>query len=326
MPDYSSLHQAIIEWYHTHGRLDLPWRNTHDPYAIYLSEIMLQQTQVKTVLERFYFPFLERFPTLQSLAEAPLEDVLKKWEGLGYYTRARNLHNTACQTAPKLPENFEGLIALPGIGRNTAHAILAFAHHQAYPVMEANVKRILCRFFGIKTIHDKTLWETAFQLLDKNNPFVYNQAMMDIGATICTPKNPQCNMCPLSKQCQGKATPELYPLPKKKKAEKIRHKAIVVYQNQQQEYYIYQRSSRFLHGLYGFFEYETLPEHLLSSAENLGSIKHVYSHFTLKTDVFITSLQPDSNEGLWINKNDFEQLAFSKADHKVMQLLLNSIN
>ncbi|MBY0354265.1 MAG: hypothetical protein K2Q12_00885, partial [Rickettsiales bacterium] len=138
-------HQTIHDWYAAHGRHSLPWRLTRDPYAIYVSEIMLQQTQVATVLTRFYHPFLARFPTLQSLADASQEEVLKAWEGLGYYSRARNLHQAAKICAPTLPTTVEGLLELPGIGRNTAHAIAAFAYHQPVAVMEANVKRVLHR-------------------------------------------------------------------------------------------------------------------------------------------------------------------------------------
>src|SRR5688572_23757939 len=122
---YSVFHRELLKWYAAHGRHSLPWRNTSNPYAIWISEVMLQQTQVKTVLERYYFPFLERFPTLQALADAPLDSVLKAWEGLGYYTRAANLHKAAKMAAPRLPATVEELEALPGIGRNTAHAVAA---------------------------------------------------------------------------------------------------------------------------------------------------------------------------------------------------------
>jgi len=204
-------HQKIQQWYRSNGRLDLPWRTTEDPYHIYLSEVMLQQTQVSTVLERFYFPFLKRFPNLETLAAAPLDDVLKLWEGLGYYNRAKNLHKSAGLLskgqaqgiAPTLPESIEKLLTLPGIGKNTAHAIAAFAFRQPVPIMEANVKRILCRLHKLESPTDKTLWEIAYQMVDRENPFDYNQAMMDIGATLCTVKAPECERCPLSDICQG---------------------------------------------------------------------------------------------------------------------------
>ena len=219
-------HQNIQKWYQENGRHDLPWRNTDEIYYIYLSEVMLQQTQVKTVLERYYIPFIERFPSLKHLGEAPLDDVLKMWEGLGYYNRAKNLHKTA-SLIDTLPNEIDELIKLPGIGKNTAHAIAAFAFRQPVPVMEANVKRILCRLHKIKSPHDKELWKLAYDLVDKANPFDYKQAMMDIGATICLPKNPKCEICPLNDLCKGKEEPALYP-EKKKKSIPTREKNIIV--------------------------------------------------------------------------------------------------
>lgn len=201
-----NLHHDIRTWYRDNGRHTLPWRNTDEPYYIYLSEVMLQQTQVKTVLERYYFPFIERFPTLKSLGEAELDEVLKLWEGLGYYTRARNLHKTA-MLLNELPSDITELIQLPGIGKNTAHAIAAFAFQQPVPIMEANVKRILCRLYRLENPTEKALWEYAYALVDRENPFDYNQAMMDIGATVCLPKNAECDQCPLESICQGKEDP-----------------------------------------------------------------------------------------------------------------------
>jgi len=217
-------HQKINTWYKQYGRLDLPWRTTDDPYPIYLSEVMLQQTQVVTVLERYYFPFLKRFPTLEALGSAPLDDVLKLWEGLGYYNRAKNLHKTAGilskaqarGVAPILPSTIESLIALPGIGQNTAHAVAAFAFKQPVPIMEANVKRILCRVHQLETPTDKVLWEIAYEMVDRVNPFDYNQAMMDIGATVCKPKDPNCLHCPLKDICKGQDDPTRYPTKKKR--------------------------------------------------------------------------------------------------------------
>ena len=159
-----TFHRNLQQWYQQHGRKHLPWRNTQDPYAIYISEIMLQQTQVKTVLERYYFSFLERFPTLAALAKAPQNEVLNAWQGLGYYNRALNLHKTAKLCPKGLPDNVEALIALPGIGRNTAHAVAAFAYKQPVAVMEANVKRVLARIFTIKQLNERELWETAGEL------------------------------------------------------------------------------------------------------------------------------------------------------------------
>ena len=188
----AEFHRKLHAWYEAHGRHDLPWRTTADPYAIYISEIMLQQTQVKTVLERFYFPFLKRFPTLQSLADAPQADVMKHWEGLGYYRRAANLHKAAKQAAPSMPDSVEGLLSLSGIGQNTAHAVAAFAYKLPVPVLEANVKRVVARIFALETPTPNQWWDAAWALLNTDNPFDYNQAMMDLGSAICTPKARAC--------------------------------------------------------------------------------------------------------------------------------------
>lgn len=310
-------HQNIQNWYQIHGRHELPWRTTNDPYHIYLSEVMLQQTQVKTVLERYYFPFLAKFPTLQALGTAPLDDVLKMWEGLGYYTRARNLHKSARQIT-HVPQTLEALIKLPGIGKNTAHAIATFAFNQPVPVMEANVKRILCRIHTLKVPNEKNLWEIAYSMVDKANPFDYNQAMMDIGATICLPKNPKCHTCPLESICKGKEEPTLYPT-KKKRVVPTREQTIVI-RSYNDTLVLTQRSGRFLHGLWGFEQSKTPP----CGADYLGEVTHAYTHFKLKCRVYVyyetTPLQEQ-----YFSVEGIKALAVSKVDEKIVKLYLAKI-
>lgn len=310
----SSLNQSLFYWYLHNGRHDLPWRTTSDPYSIYISEIMLQQTQVKTVLNRFYFPFLERFPTLNDLASSHLDDVLKMWEGLGYYTRAKNLHAAAKQCNGELPKNAFDLIKLPGIGQSTAHAIAAFAYKEALPILDANVKRILHRYFAFKERNDKKLWEYAYKLFDHDHPFEYNQAMMDVGAMICTPKKPLCELCPLKDTCQGRSSPLLYPASKIKKTKPIRLRNIIVYQKEN-TYALIQRRTRFLSGLWGFYESEKLPD---SQLKVLGEVTQHYSHFTLQADVFLCeeSSLPEGYE--WFSLEEMTALSLSRADHKVI--------
>ena len=314
---YTQTHKNIQNWYKQYGRLDLPWRSTKDPYHIYLSEVMLQQTQVKTVLERYYFPFLEKFPTLKALGDAPLDDVLKMWEGLGYYNRAKNLHTTAVHI-DKLPQNIEELIKLPGIGKNTAHALAAFAFKQPVPIMEANVKRILCRVNQLKTPSEKELWEIAYQLVDKKNPFNYNQAMMDIGAILCTPKNPSCDTCPLSNICQGKEYPLLYPS-KKKRLVPLREENVMlsVYNDKLS---LTQRKGKFLHGLWGFEETK-VP---LCASEYIGEVTHVYTHFKLICKVYIYH-ELDKEQTNYFTTQEIRQLAISKVDEKIIKLYLDTM-
>ena len=310
-------YKKIQLWYGSKGRKELPWRTTDDPYHIYLSEVMLQQTQVRTILERYYFPFLKKFPTLKALGEAPLDDVLKMWEGLGYYNRAKNLHKTATLT-DELPTEIDDLIALPGIGINTAHAVASFAFKKPVPIMEANVKRILCRLHKLKTPNDKKLWELAYQLLDTKNPFDYNQAMMDIGATLCTPKNPACDICPLSSVCQGKEEPSLYPTKKKRVVPtREQHIMISIYNDRLS---LTQRSGKFLHGLWGFEEIE-VP---LCASEYIGEVSHAYTHFKLICKVYVYYELVKEQEN-YFSIFDIQKLAISKVDEKIVKLYLDTM-
>jgi A/G-specific adenine glycosylase len=313
---YAALHDAILAWYETNGRHDLPWRNTTDPYPIYLSEIMLQQTQVKTVLERFYVPFLETFPTLKCVAEAPQEAVLKQWQGLGYYTRARNLHAAARACGGKLPDSAEMLQKLPGLGQTTAHAVAAFAYHEAVPIMDANVKRILCRFFALASPTPKLLWEKAHDLLDRNDPYRYNQAMMDIGAAVCTPKVPDCEVCPLQSGCTGQTDPAAYPTPKKAKTiPHYKKTAFIPLHNG--KIGLIRRKTRLLHGLWGFIQQEKLPE----TGRPVGEAKHTYSHFKLTLETWIVEETPECDG--WFTPEEINALPLSKIDELVLALYRN---
>jgi len=312
------IHINIQKWYKTNGRLELPWRTTTNPYHIYLSEVMLQQTQVKTVLERYYFPFLKKFPTLKALGDASLDDILKMWEGLGYYNRAKNLHKTA-RLIEELPSDIDTLIQLPGIGKNTAHAVATFAYKKPVPIMEANVKRILCRLHKLKTPTDKELWDIAYDLVDKENPFDYNQAMMDIGSSLCTPKNPSCEVCPLSDICQGKNEPTLYPN-KKKRVVPTREQNIMlsVYNDKLS---LTQRTGKFLHGLWGFSSTE-VP---LCASEYIGEVTHAYTHFKLTCKVYVYD-ELDKKQAHYFSTSDIQKLAISKVDEKIVKLYLDTIS
>lgn len=201
--------ERVIEWYRQFGRKTLPWQKSKTPYHVWLSEIMLQQTQVMTVIP-YFERFITRFPTIEALAMAPLDEVLHLWTGLGYYARARNLHRSAQQILEKyqgdFPETFESIIALPGIGRSTAGAILSLALKQPYPILDGNVKRVLARHYAIsgwpgqKEIENK-LWDLAESLTPINQVEDFNQAMMDIGSLVCIRSNPKCKICPLHHSC-----------------------------------------------------------------------------------------------------------------------------
>lgn len=305
--------KTIREWYQKYGRKELPWRNTRDAYAIYVSEIMLQQTQVATVLSKYYHPFLQAFPTLTALAAAPEQAVLKAWEGLGYYQRARNLHRTAKLCTPHLPETLAGLLVLPGIGRNTAHAILSFAHHQPYAVLEANVKRVVARYYAISVAD----FADAEKLLDRKDPFTHNQAMMDIGALICTPRAPKCTECPLKKNCKGRHAPEQYPQKAKAKKPRTEGRYIEVITDGRGRYALApQQEARLLQGLFGFPQHTHHP-----GGKTIGYVVHQYSHFTLKAQIQLRTLKRP-NQPLY-SVAEIGTLPLSTLDRKVMKILID---
>lgn len=237
-PNPSLLRKTLLAWYRKNKR-DLPWRRTDDPYRILVSEIMLQQTQVDTVIP-YYHRFLLTFPTLTKLAKAPEKKVLKLWEGLGYYSRARNLHRAVKEIQlkfkGKVPETLEELESLPGIGRYTAGAVASIAFGLRAPILDGNVKRVLCRLFAIEEDPSKTkvknqLWELAGTLVPVKSPGDFNQSLMEFGATICTPRNPLCGVCPLKLTCNALALNIQLDLPRISSAKpipKIRMRVAVI--------------------------------------------------------------------------------------------------
>lgn len=216
--------QKVIDYYHHHGRKHLPWQNTRDAYRIWLSEIMLQQTQVTTVIP-YYETFLQRFPSVIKLAEASPDEVMHLWSGLGYYSRARNLHKAAKQVADEFngqfPQTQKALESLPGIGRSTAGAIAAFAFDKPTAILDGNVKRVLARCYGIegwagKSAVLKALWQRSEENTPEQDTAQYNQAMMDLGAVVCTRSKPKCQDCPLSAKCYAYLNDKTAELPGKK--------------------------------------------------------------------------------------------------------------
>ena len=228
----------VVRWQKKHGRFDLPWQNTRDAYRIWLSEIMLQQTQVATVIP-YYRRFLKRFPDIQSLADAAQDDVLTLWSGLGYYSRARNLHRAAqvvVQThGGRVPRDFEALLALPGIGRSTAAAILVFAFGARHAILDGNVKRLFARRFGIAGYPGDAkvaaaLWRETERQLPSRNIEPYTQGLMDLGATVCTRGRPRCDACPLAPDCiaLARAAIKKFPAARPRKLLPQRHTQMLV--------------------------------------------------------------------------------------------------
>ena len=230
--------RALVNWYRRNGR-DLPWRKTRDPYAVLVSEFMLQQTQVASVIP-YYHDWLRRFPDFASLARASQNDVLHAWQGLGYYNRARNLHHTAKIVQDRhrgiLPGDISAIRKLPGVGRYTANAAATFAFDQPVPIVEANSARVLARLFDIRATADSAigrekLWGNAAHLVPRHNAARFNSALVDLGALVCLPTKPQCNICPAEKFCRAK-NPEVLPMKKSRPRTKrlIERHAFVVSQ------------------------------------------------------------------------------------------------
>lgn len=295
----------VVRWQQQHGRHHLPWQNTQDPYRIWLSEIMLQQTQVATVLG-YYTRFLARFPTVTALAAASQEEVMPYWAGLGYYARARNLHKCA-QTIQQqyggvFPHSSAILATLPGIGPSTAAAIAAFAYGERAPIMDGNVKRVFCRYFGIYGLThlratEKQLWQAAHEVLAHAptalNMAAYTQGQMDLGAQVCTRGQPNCAVCPLQQGCyalQHQVQTEL-PTPKPRKSTPERHCHMLLLQHQNHVLLEQRPNKGIWGGLLSPPQFETahqleqfmLEQGLghLDEAQKMAELSHVFSHFTL---------------------------------------------
>ncbi|PCJ26338.1 MAG: A/G-specific adenine glycosylase [Flavobacteriales bacterium] len=275
----------LINWYYQNKR-DLPWRDSTDPYRIWLSEIILQQTRVDQGLS-YFNKFIEHHPTIDSLANAPEKEILKLWQGLGYYSRARNLHFTAKLISKKyrgvFPNKYEDILNLKGVGEYTAAAISSFAYNLSYPVIDGNVYRVLSRIFGIENAIDSTKGKKVFkklaeELIDTKNPATYNQAIMEFGALQCAPKKPTCEDCPFRLECFALKNDMISILPKKEKKIKQRNRYfnyLVIINNE--EIYLNKRMKKDIWvGLYDFPLYET--NKALSSFEE---IKEIFNDFDL---------------------------------------------
>jgi A/G-specific adenine glycosylase len=343
----------LLRWYSRHSR-DLPWRHTLDPYPIWISEIMLQQTQVETVIP-YYLRFLKRFPSVRALAEARTDEVLKIWENLGYYTRARNLHAAAREIATRgggrLPQNRKALLALPGIGEYTANAILSIAFAQPAAAIDGNVSRVISRLFALRrplgSLESREqVRKRANHLLSKKHPGHFNQAMMDLGATVCTPRTPACLSCPLRGLCMAKRLElqEKIPASRKKPTPSRKHMTAAIILDRKKRVLVVQRpASGLLGGLWKFpgrerGSKEALEEALVRTVqEELGlrvrvlkamaSVKHAYTHFRVTFHVYRCAVVRgrarflEGHHGKWVSVEELRTLALSKAERKILAAL-----
>ena len=307
--------KAILNWFDQHGRTELPWQQDINAYRVWVSEIMLQQTQVSTVIP-YYLRFMKSFPTVQDLAGATTDDVLHHWTGLGYYARARNLHKTAQHVSDSLqgefPSSVDGLCELPGIGRSTAGAISAIAFKQQAPILDGNVKRVLARFSAVGGWPGKTevvtkLWSVAETYTPKARIADYTQAMMDLGATLCTRSSPDCPSCPIKGHCLAheSGNPQDYPGKKPKKVIPVRTTCFLMITNQQGDWLLEKNPPVGLWGGLWVFPQCKSPEVIEDALSRLGAQhqgytiqnrkRHSFSHFHLDYHAVHITLANDKN-------------------------------
>jgi A/G-specific adenine glycosylase len=291
------MHEDLVRWFAQHQR-GLPWRAAYDPYHVWVSEVMLQQTQVETALP-YYERFLAALPTLQTLAEADEQLVLKLWAGLGYYSRARNLQAAAKVVVRDhggvVPADYETLRTLPGIGQYMAGAVMSIAFNEPHPIVDGNVRRVLSRIFGWTGENAKQLWEAADRLVHLAEPRSINQALMELGATVCSFKSPRCLVCPVNRQCVAFKTGTQDQIPVvKKRPETIRVLLFAVVPHRNGLYLMKQQK-----GLWEFPMFGELPSGTLTS---VGSCRHTITHHRLEVNVYTGTLK---------NSDGFEWKEFS---------------
>ena len=292
--DQAAFATRVVQWQRRHGRHGLPWQNTRDPYRVWLSEIMLQQTQVATAAS-YYERFLERFPDVRALAAAPLDDVLALWSGMGYYSRARNLHRCARAVVGEHNESFPSgsvqLAQLPGIGKSTAAAIAAFCFGERVAILDGNVKRVLTRVLGFKgdlaeAAQQRDLWAQATKLLPSQGIESYTQGLMDLGATLCQARSPQCPLCPVQDVCVAArtSTQEHYPV-KTRRLKRGRRQHVWLWLRWRDQVWLVQRPATGIWaGLWSLPEFDSLDDFESTSAgwpggvEHLASFKHALTH------------------------------------------------
>ncbi len=347
----ASLRHTLLSWYGQFGR-DLPWRQSRDPYSLWVSEVMLQQTQVKTVMP-YYKRWLNLFPTIEGLAIAEQQQVLKAWEGLGYYARARNLHRAAQVIVSHhdgvFPDRLVDVIQLPGIGRTTAGGILSAAFNQPVAILDGNVKRVLARLVALQMPPNRALadlWQLSEVLLDQQQPRDFNQAIMDLGATVCTPHQPLCPICPWKEHCQAYNQGIQAKLPMSETRAPLPHKSIgvaVIWNDRGQILIDRRRQEGLLGGLWEFpggkveagetieacIQREIREELGIEIAvgDRLIVVDHAYSHFRVTLNVHhcrYISGEPQAiecDEVRWVTLADIDRYPFPKANVQIIDAL-----
>ncbi len=327
----------LLAWYDRHRR-DLPWRRTTDPYAIWISEVMLQQTRVDTVIP-YYERWLRRFPDVATLAQAPLAAVLQQWEGLGYYTRAQQLHRAAqqLQTQEIWPQTAADWQRLPGIGPYSAAAIAAIVAGEPIAAVDGNVRRLICRVFGIDTPEPQTVQRLAQACLDPHRPGDTNQAWMDLGATLCPARRPQCDRCPLKDLCQTRG--DRRPIPKPRPAVPRQHRLVVI-PWWGDRVGLWPATGRLLGGTWEFPSCE-VPDRTVAPTDylphfaavfgltlelgpHLADVNHAYSHRRLRVRAYQATSTTGGTGGQWVNPRQLSAYPMGKLARTLAQTLIPS--
>lgn len=347
--DKNSFSERVLVWAKQHGRKQLPWQKQRSPYRVWVSEIMLQQTQVDTVIP-YFEKFMQRFPSIDVLANAEQDEVLHYWSGLGYYARARNLHKAAQiirdQYASEFPLEIEWVMELPGIGQSTAGAILSLSHNQTHTILDGNVKRVLARHCAIEgwpgaTKVEKQLWSIAQQRTPTSNNAQYTQAMMDLGATCCTRSKPKCEICPVSSDCLAHINGVQHELPHSKPKKQIPERStfMLILENHQQQLLMQRRPNHGVWGgLWSFPEFETKQQGIdwclrtfhkkPETTQVLEKLTHTFSHFRLQiTPISVTYNTPihwvmEQDQWVWY-KHGSSQAGLAAPVNKLVKQLAN---
>ena len=320
----SQFASALIAWQKHHGRKGLPWQGTRDPYRIWLSEVMLQQTQVATVIP-YYERFLEKYPNAKALAAASEDDVLRLWSGLGYYARGRNLHAAAKSIAAHgFPKSLDTIMELPGVGRSTAGAIAAFAFGKRAAILDGNVKRVLSRRFGVTG--EKQLWPLAERLLPKSGIKVYTQALMDLGATVCIRKKPRCEACPVRGRCVARKEGRIgeLPAPRPKKILPRRKTTWFVYRRNGEVLLERRPGAGLWGGLWTFPEIRPLGA---AKPRRLPLVEHRFTHFRLRAQPLLCTVRNPAPRAeapgrMWLDVGDAAGAAVPAPVRRVLEDLL----
>ncbi|WP_375752531.1 A/G-specific adenine glycosylase [Vibrio sp. HN007] len=345
--------KAILTWYEDYGRKELPWQKDKTLYKVWLSEIMLQQTQVATVIP-YFERFLKRFPTISDLANAHQDEVLHLWTGLGYYARARNLHKAAQvvrdQHQGNFPTTIEEVNALPGVGRSTAAAVLSSVLRQPHAILDGNVKRTLSRAFAVegwpgkKTVENR-LWELAEEHTPDTDVDKYNQAMMDMGAMVCTRSKPKCGLCPIEASCDAKKQDRQLDFPgkKPKKEKPVRETWFVMLYHENQVWLEQRPQSGIWGGLFCFPQNEDnniqtqldkrlIPDNGVESIQTLITFRHTFSHYHLDITPVLVKLHKQPNmimegtEGLWYNLSQPKTIGLAAPVKQLIEALPFELN